>query len=80
MVGIAAEGQVDMLSGIVGQAGAEKVVEACPRTSRVVGVKVTLSGSEVSLPQKVLISALNVCRRGRPLRMVSVPWAMNVVV
>ena len=43
-------------------------------------VKVTLNGSEVSLPQMVLISALNVCRSGRPLRMVSVPWEMNVVV
>ena len=39
MVGIAAEGNVDMLSGIIGQAGAEKVVEAEPGTPQVVGIK-----------------------------------------
>ena len=39
VVGIAAEGNVDMLSGIIGQADAEKVVEVEPGTSQVVGIK-----------------------------------------
>ena len=39
VVGITAEGQVDMLTGIIGQAGAEKVVEVEPGTSQVVGIK-----------------------------------------